>query len=316
MTRTITSGGVMRFFIMGGTGFVGKHLIAWLLQQGHAVEALARGEKSLERLPRGCLSVSGDPLRPGDWLDRAGQADALINLVGRSIMARWNDTVKREILESRVQSTRMAVQAVSSEQGNDKVLINANAVGYYPLDSKAEYAEDGPRGSGFLAEVAQAWQEEAEKAREFGVRVVIARFGTVLGPDGGAMAQLLPIFRKGLGGRLGSGEQWFPWIHVLDLCRALEFMALHDELGGPVNCCAPQAATNTYFTRALGGLLRRPTIFPVPGFAIKLAMGEVAQVLLRGAKIVPKALTDAGFTFQFGLLEGALKDIIKQAQVA
>ncbi len=304
----------MQFFILGGTGFVGKHLIEWLLRQGQAVEALGRSSKSLERLPTGCRAVTGDPMQPGDWQARAGQADVVINLVGRSIMTRWNAVTKKEILESRVQSTRMAVQALAGEQGSGKILINANAVGYYPLDSKGEFAEDGPQGAGFLAEVAQAWQKEAEKARGFGVRVVIARFGTVLGPDGGAMAQLLPIFRKGLGGRLGSGEQWFPWIHVLDLCRALEFMALHGELAGPVNCCAPQAATNTYFTRALGGLLRRPTIFPVPGFAVKLALGEVSQVVLQGAKIVPKALTDAGFVFQFGLLEGALKDILAQAE--
>ncbi|WP_028572780.1 TIGR01777 family oxidoreductase [Desulfonatronum lacustre] len=304
----------MRFFILGGTGFVGKHLINSLLQQGHDVEVLGRSAKSLERIPSECRTVINDPMRPGDWQGRAGQADVVINLVGRSIMTRWNDVTKKEILESRVQSTRMAVQALAGDHGKGKVLINANAVGYYPLDSKAEYAEDGPRGTGFLADVAQAWQEEAEKARGFGVRVVIARFGTVLGPDGGAMAQLLPIFRKGLGGRLGSGEQWFPWIHVLDLCRALEFMARHDELDGPVNCCAPQAATNTYFTRALGGLLRRPTIFPVPAFAVKLAMGEVAQVVLQGAKIVPKVLTDAGFDFRFGMLEGALKDILAQKQ--
>lgn len=306
----------MHFFILGGTGFVGKHLVGWLLQQGHDVEVLGRSTRSLEGLPAACRTVIGDPLRPGEWQERAGRADALVNLIGRSIMVRWNDVTKKEILDSRVQSTRMAVQALAGDQGKGKVLINANAVGYYPLDSKAEYAEDGPRGTGFLADVAQAWQDEAEQARVFGTRVVIARFGTVLGPDGGAMAQLLPIFRKGLGGRLGSGEQWFPWIHVLDLCRALEFMAQHDELDGPVNCCAPQAATNTYFTRALGGLLRRPTIFPVPGFAVKLAMGEVAQVVLQGAKIVPKALTDAGFTFRFGLLEGALKDILAQGSPA
>ena len=304
----------MRFFILGGTGFVGGHLLGWLLRQGHDVEVLGRSSKSLERVPSGCRTAIGDPMRPGDWQGRAGQADVVINLIGRSIMTRWNDVIKKEILDSRVQSTRMAVQALAGDQGKGKVLINANAVGYYPLDSKAEYAEDGPRGTGFLADVVQAWQDEAEQARVFGTRVVIARFGTVLGPDGGAMAQLLPIFHKGLGGRLGSGEQWFPWIHVLDLCRALEFMALHGDLGGPVNCCAPQAATNTYFTRALGGLLRRPTIFPVPGFAVKLAMGEVAQVVLKGAKIVPKALTDAGFVFQFGLLEGALKDILAQKE--
>ncbi|WP_045219600.1 TIGR01777 family oxidoreductase [Desulfonatronum thioautotrophicum] len=304
----------MHFFILGGTGFVGRHLINWLLQQGHKVEALGRNPKSLDRLPAGCEGVHGDPLQPGDWQTMAGQADVVINLVGRSIMTRWNDATRKEILETRVQSTRMAVQALSGEHGRGKVLINANAVGYYPLDSTREFAEDGPAGTGFLADVAQAWQAEAEKARAFGVRVVIARFGTVLGPDGGAMAQLLPLFRKGLGGRLGSGEQWFPWIHVLDLCRAMEFMAQHPELDGPVNCCAPQPASNTYFTRALGGLLRRPTIFPVPAFVLKLAMGEVAQVVLQGAKIVPKALIDAGFAFRFGLLEGALRDIIRQVE--
>lgn len=304
----------MQFFIMGGTGFVGKHLINWLLHQGHAVEVLGRTPQSLERVPPGCQTAIGDPLTTGDWQGRANQADVLVNLVGRSIMTRWTDTTKREILESRVQSTRMAVQALADTQGQGKVLINANAVGYYPQDPRGEFTEDGPRGTGFLADVAHAWQQEAEKARKDGCRVIIARFGTVLGPDGGAMAQLLPIFRKGLGGRLGSGKQWFPWIHVLDLCRALEFAAFHVDLEGPVNCCAPQAATNTYFTRALGGLLRRPTIFPVPAFAIKLAMGEVAQVVLQGAKIVPKALTDAGFAFRYGLMEGALRDILKQVE--
>lgn len=299
----------MTFFIMGGTGFVGKHLIVWLVKQGHTVVALARGQKSLERLPAGCRGILGDPLRPGDWQVQAGQADVMVNLLGRSIMTRWNDESKRDILETRVQSTRMAVAAVSPER--PMILINANAVGYYPMDG-GEFAEDGPAGAGFLAEVSQRWQFEAEKARDKGSRVVIARFGTVLGADGGAMARMLPVFRLGLGGRLGSGNQWFAWIHVLDLCRALEFMALQDSLTGPVNCCAPQFVTNAEFTRALGRVLHRPALLPVPALILKLALGEVAQVVLKGAKIVPKALEKAGFAFRFSKLEAALQDIVGQ----
>lgn len=303
----------MTFFIMGGTGFVGKHLIVWLVKQGHMVVALARGQKSLERLPAGCRRILGDPLRPGGWQVQAGQADVMVNLVGRSIMTRWNDESKKDILETRVQSTRMAVAAVSPER--PMVLINANAVGYYPMDG-GEFAEDGPAGAGFLAEVSKIWQFEAEKARSKGARVVIVRFGTVLGADGGAMARMLPVFRKGLGGRLGSGNQWFAWIHVLDLCRALEFMALQQGLTGPVNCCAPQAVTNVEFTRALGRVLRRPAILPVPALVLKLALGEVAHVVLQGAKIVPRILIDAGFAFRFPGLKEALREIAKKRALA
>ncbi|SDB27164.1 hypothetical protein SAMN05660653_01317 [Desulfonatronum thiosulfatophilum] len=306
----------MQFFIMGGTGFVGGHLIAQLLRQGHTVHALGRSSNSLERLPQGCKAVLGDPAQPGPWQEQAAQADVLINLTGRSIMTRWNDDAKKEILESRVQSARMAVQALAGSQKEGKTLINANAVGYYPQDSAKEFAEEGPRGTGFLAEVAQAWQQEAEKARTHGTRVIVARFGTVLGPDGGAMAKMLPVFRKGLGGRLGSGKQWFPWIHVHDLCAALEFAALKSEMDGPVNYCAPENVTNEQFTRTLGKVLRRPTIFPVPGFAIKVALGDVGQVLLQGSRVVPKALLNAGFSFQFGNLESALRDIVHQASVS
>lgn len=300
----------MTFFIMGGTGFVGRHLIAWLLEQGHEVAALARGRGSLERLPAGCRGILGDPLRPGDWQTQAGRADVLINLVGRSIMTRWNESSKKEILETRVLSTRTAVAALP--QDRPAVLINANAVGYYPLEGSGEFTEDSPPGQGFLADVCQSWQQEAEKARAKGARVVIARFATVLGADGGAMARMLPAFRLGLGGRLGSGRQWFSWVHVLDLCRIIEFAALRRELSGAVNCCAPQFVTNAEFTRALGRILRRPAVLPVPSLALRLVLGEVAQVVLQGAKIAPRVLEKAGFGFRFPEVESALQDIIGQ----
>lgn len=300
----------MNFFIMGGTGFVGRHLITWLLKQGHQVTALARGGKSMERLPAGCGGVLGDPLQSGDWQKQAGQAEVLINLVGRSIMTRWNESSKKDILETRLLSTRMAVAALTPER--PAVLINANAVGYYPLEGSGEFTEQDPPGEGFLAEVCQSWQQEAEKARDKGARVVIARFATVLGADGGAMAQMLPAFRLGFGGRLGSGRQWFSWVHVLDLSRIIEFAALRQELSGPVNCCAPQMVTNAEFTATLGRILRRPTILPVPSLALKLVLGEVAQVVLQGAKIAPRALGNTGFGFRFPDLEGALQDITGQ----
>lgn len=298
----------MQFFIMGGTGFVGRHLIARLLAQGHEVTALARSQKSLERLPAECTGISGDPLNPGDWQRLAREADVLVNLVGRSIMTRWSDSAKKSILDTRVLSTRMAVASLAPDR--PATLINANAVGFYPMQGDQGFAEDGPAGSGFLAEVCKNWQAEAEKARDKGARVVIARFATVLGADDGAMARMLPAFRLGLGGRLGSGRQWFSWIHVLDLCRALEFMALREDLSGPVNCCAPQAVTNAQFTRTLGRVLRRPTLLPMPGAMIQWTLGEVAQVLLHGAKIVPKALEKADFSFRFPDLEQALRDIV------
>jgi uncharacterized protein (TIGR01777 family) len=301
----------MTFFIMGGTGFVGRHLIAWLLKQGHQVTALARGRQSLEGLPAGCQGLLGDPLQSGDWQQQAGQADTLINLVGRSIMTRWNESSKKDILETRVLSTRMAVAALKSER--PATLINANAVGYYPLQGSGEFSEDSPPGQGFLADVCQSWQQEAEKAQDKGGRVVIARFATVLGAGGGAMSRILPVFRLGLGGRLGSGRQWFPWIHVLDLCRALEFVALHENLSGPVNCCAPQFVTNAEFTRSLGRTLSRPAILPVPALGLRLALGEVAQVILQGTKIAPKVLEKAGFRFRFPELEAALRDIAGQS---
>lgn len=309
----------MRYFILGGTGFVGRHFIALLLHKQHTVQALARSEKSRASLPQGCEAIIGDPTQPGPWQDIAAQADVVVNLVGKSIMTRWNETAKKAILESRVLSTRLAVQAMErlgederlpQQPGRKKVLINANAVGYYPQDMNREFAEDGPAGKGFLAEVAQKWQQEAEVARRSGARVVIARFGTVLGPDGGAMQQLLPVFRKGLGGRLGSGKQWFSWIHADDLARALEFMADNDTLDGPVNCCAPQAVTNQEFTWTLARVLRRPAVFPVPGPALRLVLGEVGSILTEGSKIVPKALLDAGFDFELGELERALREIV------
>ncbi|NDY42288.1 TIGR01777 family protein [Dissulfurirhabdus thermomarina] len=301
----------MRFFVMGGTGFVGTALLCHLVQAGHEVAALVRSAAGEKTLPPGVAAVAGNPLEPGGWQEPAAAADVLVNLVGRPIFARWTPTVRREILETRVRSTRMAVAALARRApGAGGTLINANAVGWYRGGSDEILAEDAPPGDGFLAEVARSWQAEAEKARDHGTRVVVTRFGTVLGPGGGALDRLLPPFRFGLGGRLGSGRQWFSWIHVADLARAVTFLAERKDLEGPVNLAAPNPVRNAEFTRALARVLHRPALLPVPAPLLRLLLGEVAEVILRGERVVPKRLLEAGFEFRFPTVEAALRDIL------
>lgn len=297
----------MKFFVMGGTGFVGGYLLSHLTESGHEVQALTR---SLDReLPEGVEPVVGNGLAPGSWQKEAGKADAVVNLLGENIFTRWNDKTKQRIWESRTISTRLAAECIPAERGKDMVLINANAVGYYGPRGDEPVAEDEPAGDDFLAELCKAWQAEAQKASEAGARVVILRIGVVLG-RGGALAQMLPPFRLGLGGRLGSGKQYFPWIHVADLCGAIEFAAETREMSGPVNAVSPGAVNNKQFTKALGRVLKRPTLLPVPRFVLKIVMGEVADVITTGQRAVPDKLTRAGFKFKHPEIRQALKDIL------
>ncbi len=300
----------MKVFVLGGTGFVGIHLARFFIRHGHAVTCLVRSQSKAEDLPPGARHVTGDPLRSGPWQEEAAKADLIVNLVGRSIMTRWTDEAKEAILKSRVMSTRMAVEAISRERASETVLVNANAVGYYEGAGDRDVTEESPAGKGFLAEVTQAWQEEAERARKKGARVVIARFGAVLGRDGGLLAQMLPVFQLGVGGRLGSGRQWFSWIHIHDLCRAVLFVAERRDVSGPVNFCSPHPVTNRELTRTLARLLGRPAILPVPGFALRLAIGDAAKIALRGERVVPRVLERAGFAFEFPTIEDALKDLV------
>ncbi len=302
----------MRFFILGGTGFVGQALIPFLLDEQHDVEVLIRDPAQKNLFPRSCSWHQGDPLQPGDWQDRAGEAEVIVNLVGKNIMTRWTPQVKNALLQTRIQPTRMAVQAIENGPHAKPVLINANAVGYYPLESKSPMTEDSPQGSSFLARICGEWQREAEKAAQLGSRVVVARFAPVLGRGGGVIENLLPVFSKGLGGRVGNGRQAFPWIHIQDLVRAIAFAAQTAALSGPVNMCAPEQISNGEFTRALARALKRPSLFPVPGPVLKMVYGELAQMLLKGAPVVPRALEKAGFDFSFPTIEQALENLFTE----
>lgn len=299
----------MHFFILGGTGFIGRHLTDHLVTNGHQVSLLVRSQSKTTGLPQSCRTITGDPLTAGSWQQEAAAADVVVNLVGKNIMTRWTEQEKEAIIASRVEATRRSVEALGLAAGPPPSLINANAVGYYPADGTV-YDESGPAGDTFLAKVCTAWQNEALKAREVGARTVIIRIAPVLGRDGGMLSSMLPVFRLGLGGRVGNGRQGFPWIHIRDLVRAVEFLAQSDECEGPVNLTAPEITDNARFTKALGRAVRRPAMLPVPATVLELFFGEMAQMLLQSPNAKPGVLQQAGFEFAFPRLEQALQDVL------
>ncbi|HID70997.1 MAG TPA: TIGR01777 family protein [Desulfobacterales bacterium] len=307
----VPRGDKMKFFIMGGTGFIGGPLVRHIINKGHEVILLARSVSRIKNLPSQIQPLIGDPLKPGDWQNIAGQADVIINLVGRSIMTRWSKASRKEILDSRILSTRMAVEAIPSSRAEKMTLINANAVGYYGNSGDYLITEDFSPGTGFLVEVTNKWQQEADVASEKGARVIISRFGAVLGRGGGALAKMLPPFRFGLGGKLGDGRQWFAWIHMHDLVNALLFVAENKSIAGVVNMCSPKPVTNLELTETLSKIFKRKAILPVPGIILKMVLGGSAEIALEGQRVSPAVLKRAGFVFDFPDIEAALKDLIE-----
>lgn len=298
------TGDTMNILAFGVTGFVGGQLLPLLCEQGHRVTVAARS--ATPRLPVSVPVIQADPTVPGPWQDRVAEFDAVINLAGTPVITRWTDSGRKAILHSRTHSTRNIVTAMRPDGG--QTLLCANAVGYYGDGGDTVLTEDAPSGDGFLPEVARAWQAEALRAEDKGHRVVMPRIAVVLGP-GGALAKMMPAFRLGLGGRLGSGRQWFPWIHVHDLVRSMEFSLSSPDFYGPYNACAPGLVTNREFTRTLAETLHRPAIFPAPAFLLKLVMGEAASMLLEGQRCVPEKLQKSCFSFTHPNLQGALAAI-------
>ena len=303
----------MKVFITGGSGFIGRKVVQRLAEAGHEVTILSRSERAVPPELREKISLcQGDPTRKGPWQEVAADHEGIINLAGASIFKRWSPAYKETILSSRVLTARNLVQALAQRSaGQTTVLVSASAVGYYGFRGDEELTETDPPGDDFLARVCQAWEAEADKAHESGVRVVRTRFGIVLGQGGGSLAQMAPLFKKGLGGKLGTGRQWFSWIHIEDLARALLRCLEEGSLSGPVNLTAPHPVTNQELTQALGQALHRPAFLTVPEFAIKLKMGEFGSVVLKGQRVMPGVLTQAGFEFRFPRLEEALADLVR-----
>jgi uncharacterized protein len=297
-----------KILITGGTGFVGTHLSRAWLEAGHEVTVLGTRSRQTEGDPPRLHRVAADTTRPGSWQDEAADADLIFNLAGRNIFQRWTRKYKKQIYDSRILTTRNLVDALPRESAT--VLISTSAVGYYGSCGDEELNEESPAGTDFLASLARDWEGEALRAGTRGARVVLARFGVVLGPGGGALAKMIPAFKTFMGGPLGTGRQWFPWIHIQDLVAALNFLALRSDLAGAFNLCAPHPVTNAEMAGALGKALGRPAKLPLPAFMIRITAGELGDVLLSSQRTLPVRLQAAGFTFGFTHIDTALADIV------
>jgi uncharacterized protein len=301
----------MKILITGGTGFVGTQLTSRLTQDGHELTILSRSAKRSGEIPPGISYLQGDPTQKGPWQEAIQHHDAVINLAGASIFAKWTEEHKKAIRESRVSTTRNIVEGIPSHPQKPFTLFSTSAVGYYGFCGDEELTEASPNGNDFLAQIALEWEGEALKAKEKGASVVITRFGIVMGEKGGALSQMIPLFKKYIGGPIGSGKQWFSWVHIKDLSEAFAFLMKHPEISGPVNICAPNPVRNKDLAKALGKVLHRPSFMPAPGFMVKLVLGEFGSVILEGQRVIPKRLLDSGFAFQYPNIEKALEGIVK-----
>jgi len=296
----------MRVFVTGASGFIGRALCRALLARGDEVVGVSRRGD----VEPGVEAVKADPAQPGPWRDRVAGCHAVFHLAGEPIAGkRWNDEQKRLLRASRVDSGGQIAQAIAAQPParRPRVLITSSGVDYYPFDkSEHEYREDELAGHTFLADLCRAWEGATAQAAE---RTVALRTGVVLGHDEGALAKLVTPFRLFLGGPVGSGEQWTSWIHIEDVVGAALFALDRDAVRGPVNLVAASARQRD-FAEALGDALKRPAWLPVPGLALRVAIGELAEYILHGRKAVPAALEAAGFAFRYPELRGALATLV------
>jgi uncharacterized protein (TIGR01777 family) len=299
----------MKVLITGGLGFVGTQLSIRLLERGHQVTVVDHSPEPHEHTPEEVRYVSADTTEQGAWQEEVAAQDGVINLAGASIFKRWNDKSKELMYDSRVLTTRNVVEAMPGEEG--AVLCSTSAVGYYGFRGDEEVLEDGTPGDDFLASLCVDWENEANKASEKGIRIAVTRFGIVLGKTGGALGQMIPAFKRFVGGPLGSGNQWFSWIHMEDLLNAVLFVFENQEISGPVNFCSPNPVQNRDLAKALGKVLSRPSFLTTPGFILKLVLGEFGSVLLEGQRVIPGKLVQHGFTFRYPHIAGALEEVIE-----
>ncbi len=297
----------MTYLLTGASGFVGRTLVQHLLNQGDSIHYL--GRKPFQALPQEAIFHSWTTGEVPQ-LQGIGQVDRVFHLAGEPVAQRWTDEVKKRIYSSRVEGTRNLVNALRKLEHRPSVLVSASAVGYYGDRGSEILTESQRPGTDFLAEVCQGWEQEAFQARDLGMRVVPVRIATVLGRTGGALEKMLPLFRMGIGGRFGSGKQWMSWIHLDDLIRLLIFAADNETLNGPLNGSSPQPLTNAQFTKALAHALHRPALIPVPKFAMKVLLGEMADFLFTSQRAIPQAAERAGFAFKHPNLQEALQSLV------
>ena len=291
----------MRITVTGGTGFVGSAVVRRLRAAGHETTVLTRNP-GVRAGMRAWDPLAGPP-------EDLAAPEAVVHLAGEPVAQRWTAEAKRRIRDSRVLGTRHLVEALARLPEKPRVLVAASATGFYGGRGEEVLTEESAPGTGFLPEICVEWEREARRAEELGVRAVLLRTGIVLGAGGGALAKMLPPFRLGVGGRLGSGRQWMSWIHLEDVAGLAEW-ALRGEARGAVNTTAPEPVRNAEFTRTLAAALRRPALFPVPESGLKLIFGEMAQVLLESQRVEPRAALAGGDGFRLPALAGALQGLV------
>lgn len=299
----------MHILLTGGTGLIGRRLCRQWTAAGHRLTVLSRQ-------PQRVAALCGEPVRGiAEFQDYGDEPlDAVVNLAGAPIADKpWSAARKALLWDSRVGLTERLVAWLESRSQRPSVLINGSAVGWYgdagerPLEENSAAA-----GEDFASELCLAWEQIAREAKALGIRVVLVRTGLVLAPEGGFLKRMLPPFRLGLGGQLGNGRQWMSWIHIEDQIALIDFLLQRADAEGPYNACAPQPVRNRDFTRELGRLLHRPTALGVPGFALRLMLGELSVLLLGGQRVVPRRLLDADFTFRFPEIQDALADVLRE----
>ena len=297
----------MKLVVVGATGFIGSALCSRLLERGHALTLLTR------HLPPDASTPTKTwrhwiPGTSGEWEASLDGADGVINLAGEPIAAkRWTDNRKDKIRSSRIDATRSIVEAIAGAKRKPAFLLNGSAIGYYGPHRDEIVTEETPAGSDFLSFVCRAWEEEAQRAEPLGVRVVRLRTGIVLGPRGGALAKMVPPFKFFIGGPLGAGTQWMSWIHLEDEVGLILHLIETPRAAGAVNATAPNPATMKEFCKTLGKVMRRPSWAPVPGFVLRLTLGEMADMLLTGQRVLPAAAQQLGYQFRYAKLYDALQ---------
>ncbi len=300
----------MRVIITGGTGLIGRALTVSLAADGHEVIVLTRDPARATGLPAGARAERWDGRSAAGWGKLADGAAAIVNLAGENLAAgRWTPARKRRILESRVQAGQAVVAAVREAGVKPGVVVHSSGVGYYGASGDVEVTEASPPGRDFLAQVCVAWEAASAETAALGARSVVIRSATVLSREGGALPRLALPFRLFVGGPLGGGQQWWPWIHIADEVAAIRFLIERADAQGPFNLAAPQLIREADFSRALGQALGRPSWLPTPAFALRLLLGEMATVLLDGQRAAPQRLLELGFTFRFPTIEAALRDL-------
>jgi uncharacterized protein (TIGR01777 family) len=306
----------MRVIITGGTGFIGRTLAAELAGGGYEVVLLSRDPARATGLPAGIRVEKWDARTSQGWAALADGAVAIVNLAGENLAGagffpdRWTDARKRILRQSRLDAGKAVMEAVGASQVKPRVVIQSSGIGHYGFVEDRLVTEADPPGDDFLARLTVDWEGSTAAVTEYGVRHVVIRSGVVLSPDEGALRRLLLPYRLFVGGKMGGGRQGFSWIHPVDEVAAIRFLIENESASGPFNLCAPEPLTNAEFGAALGRVLGRPSWFPLPGFALKLTLGEVANTVLEGQCALPKKLLDLGFTFRFPTSEAALRDLL------